>query len=88
MFASTLVMMTETTLLTMEASRVIALRMQVFMLGGPGALQEADLMIDEKARAFKKALIDLSNGVPQSNVRSDIRSVVQANIRRLAAPTA
>jgi hypothetical protein len=47
-------MMTESTLLTMEASRVIALRMQVFMLGGAGALQEADLMVKEKTTAFKR----------------------------------
>lgn len=88
MFVSTLVMLTETTLLTMEASRVIALRMQLFMLGGAGALQEADLMVKEKTTAFNKAMVDLSNGVPQSSVRSDIRTVVQANIRRLAAPSA
>jgi hypothetical protein len=77
-------MMTESTLLTMEASRVIALRMQVFMLGGAGALQEADLMVKEKTTAFNKAMVDLSNGVPQSSVKKAV-SLSQLKLRSTLA---
>lgn len=83
MYASIFVMMIETALMSVEASRVIALRMQVFANGGAEAWHEADLMIHEKTLAFNKALDDLRNGSSQSSVRSDIRAVVQANIRRL-----
>jgi len=85
MYASIFVMMTETAFLSIEASRVIALRMQVFANGGAEAWHEADLMIHEKTQAFNTALVDLRNGSSQSSVRSDIPSVVQANIRRLVA---
>jgi len=83
MYASIFVMMTETAFLSIEASRVIALRMLVFANGGAEAWHEVVLMIHEKTQAFNKALDDLRNGSSQSSVRSDIRAVVQANIRRL-----
>lgn len=86
MFASPFVMMTETALLSMEASRVIALRMQIFMLGGVAAMEEAELMFEEKTKAFGKAFADLSGGASQSDVRAEIRAVVQSNIQRLTAP--
>jgi hypothetical protein len=83
--ASTFVTMTELTLLSMEASRVVALRMQVLMLGGVAALDEAELMISEKTSAFQKAFVDLSGGASQTDVCSDLRTVVQGNIQRLSA---
>jgi hypothetical protein len=41
---------------TIEASGVIALRMQIISHGGPAAQTEAELMVTEKMRAFAQAL--------------------------------
>lgn len=86
MFASPFVIMMETALLSMEACRVIALRTQVLMLGGVAALDEAELMVGEKNKAFLKAFVDLSCGGSHSDVRAEIRTIVQGNIARLTAP--
>lgn len=85
MLASTIVAMSELTLLAIEANRVIALRMRVLMLGGVAAMTEAELMVREKQIAVQKAISDLSGGASQAAVRSDIRSVVQGNIVRLSS---
>jgi hypothetical protein len=87
MLASTMVAMTEMTLLGLEARRVIALRMQVLMLGGVNALSAADLMVNERKAACRKASSDLSAGASHAGVRSDLRPLVQGNIARLTAPT-
>ncbi|WNV12791.1 hypothetical protein [Tardiphaga sp. 709] len=87
MFASPLVGMTEAPLLTLEASRVVALRMQVLMLGGTAAWDEADLMVREKTVAFSQAFLDLAGGPSQSAVYSDLRAVVRDNYDRLSAPS-
>jgi hypothetical protein len=84
MLASTLVAMTEASLLSLEASRVVALRMQVMMLGGKAAWNEADLMLREKAEAFGQAFIDLSTGSSQASVYSNLRAVVKHNYERLS----
>lgn len=55
MFAESLVAMTEVSLLSLEASCVIAMRMRVIMLGGADARTEAELMIREKLIAFSRA---------------------------------
>lgn len=85
MFVSTLVAMTEATLLTLEASRVIGLRMQVLMLGGTAAWDEADLMVREKTKAFSQAYFDLAGGSSRSAVYSDLRAVVKDNYDRLSS---
>jgi hypothetical protein len=85
MFSSTYAAMTEASLLSLEASRVVALRMQVMMLGGTAAWNEADLMVREKTKAFGQAFIDLSTGSSQASVCSDLRAVVKDNYERLSA---
>lgn len=85
MLASTFVAFTEASLLSLEASRVVALRMQVMMLGGTAAWNEADLMVREKTKAFGRAFIDLSTGSSQASVCSDLRAVVKDNFERLSA---
>jgi hypothetical protein len=87
MFASPLVAMTEATLLTLEASRVVALRMQVLMLGGTAAWDEADLMVREKTTAFSQAFFDLAGGSSHSAICSDLRAVVKDNYDRLSSPS-
>ena len=84
MFASTLVAMTEASLLGFEASPVVALRMQVFMLGGTAAWNEADLMVREKTKAFSQAFRDLAAGSSRSDVYSDLRAIVKENYDRLS----
>jgi len=84
MFVTSLVAMTEASLLGFEASRVVALRMQVFMLGGTAAWDEADLMVSEKTRAFSQAFLDLAAGSTRSAVCSDLRTIVKENYDRLS----
>lgn len=76
--------MTEASLLGFEASRVVALRMQVFMLGGSAAWDEADLMVREKTKAFGQAFLDLAAGSSQSAVCADLRAIVKENHDRLS----
>jgi hypothetical protein len=87
MFATSLVAMTEASLLGVEASRVVALRMQVFMLGGAAAWDEADLMVREKTQAFSAAFFDLAAGSSRSDVYSDLRAIVKENYDRLSTRT-
>jgi hypothetical protein len=59
MFASTVVAMTEASLLSVEASRIAALHLQVLLLGGAAAWDQADLMAREKAQTLSQTFLDL-----------------------------
>jgi hypothetical protein len=81
--ASFLTMGTELAMLGVEAQMVIGQRMAMFMLGGPKARKEAQLMVTEKVKAAGEAAVTIAmGGTPQKVVRS-YRRKVQANHRRL-----
>lgn len=68
-----------------QSNRVIALRMNKFAAEGMGASTEARDMIAEKMEAFSSAAMKLATGTFPHVVMSDLREVVDANVRRLTA---
>ena len=81
--ASMLTMGTELAMLGVEAQMVIGQRMAMFMLGGPKARKEAQLMVPEKVKAAGEAAVTLANGGSPHKVVRTYRRKVQANHRRL-----
>lgn len=74
---------TELAMLGVEAQMVIGQRMTMFMLGGPRARREAQLMVTEKVKAAGEAAVTIAlGGTPRKVVRG-YRRKVQANYRRL-----
>jgi hypothetical protein len=77
----------ENTLSTIEASGVIALRVQMISQGGPAAQVEAELMVTEKMRAFTQAATDIAHGASPAEVCEGFRSAIRANYNRLSIAT-
>lgn len=81
--ASLLGLGTDLAMLGVEAQMVIGKQMAMFMLGGPQARKEAQLMVTEKVKAAGEAAMTFAmGGTPRKVVRS-YRREVQANHRRL-----
>lgn len=81
--ASLLAMGAEVAMLGVEAQMVIGQRMAMFMLGGPKARKEAQLMVTEKVKAAGEAALTLATGGTPRKVVRGYRRKVQANRRRL-----
>ena len=82
--ASLLAMGTELAMLGVEAQMVIGQRMALFMLGGPKARKEAQLMVTEKVKAAGEAAATIALGGTPEKVVRQYRRKVQANHRRLS----
>lgn len=78
-----LAMGTELAMLGVEAQMVIGQRMAMFMLGGPKARKEAQLMVTEKVKAAGEAAMTIAMGGTPRKVVRGYRRKVQANHRRL-----
>jgi hypothetical protein len=85
MFASLFVAGWECALLSLEASNVIGMRLEMLAKGDNRAFQEAELMVSEKLEALTQASADLIAGVSSSVIRANYRAVIQANEVRLRA---
>ena len=77
--------MTQSTLLALEAQRVMALRMAAIAAGGSRAQAEIQHMILEKVVASMRAGAMLTMGEPTTSVLRHYRMRVRANERRLLA---
>jgi hypothetical protein len=75
-------------LLGLEAQRVMALRMAAFAAGGTRAQAEYQRMILEKLTASMRVGAMLTMGKPAASVVRHVRSRVRANERRLLARVA
>jgi hypothetical protein len=73
----------ETALMTIEASNVISLRLQMLCRGDLAAAREAELMLSEKLAAFTRAGTEVLCGISADVTRNNLRSVIQANEARL-----
>lgn len=71
-------------MLSIEAQRVIGLRMMKFAMGGRGARTEATLMVSEKMTATVAAATTLASGGSGEKVLKQTRKRVRANSRRLS----
>lgn len=76
----------EASLLAVEASGVVGLRLAMLAAGGEAAHAESLLMISEKVAAGLEASETLIRGGSASTVISRYREHVQSNARRLARP--
>lgn len=74
----------ETMMMSVEASRVISLRMAM-MLQGDASLNEMQLMVSEKVEAFSRAATDMACGISYSAVCNNFRTAIAANETRLLA---
>jgi hypothetical protein len=68
---------------TVEASNVIAMRLQIISKGNTQGQRESELMLSEKVKAFAQAQTDMMAGVSSSIIRNNIRAVIRANEERL-----
>lgn len=84
MFPTWMRLMFESSLLGLEAQRVIALRMMALAGGGSRAQAEAQRMITEKLFALIRGGSMLTAGKPPTSVVRHYRSRVRANERRLS----
>ncbi len=75
----------QSSLLALEAQRVIALRMAAIATGGTRAQAEIQRMVLEKVVASMRAGAMLSMGKPTASIVRHYRSRVRANERRLLA---
>lgn len=75
----------QSSLLALEAQRVIALRMAAVATGGSRAHSELQGMISEKIIASIQAGAMLTMGKPATSIVRHVRSRVRANERRLLA---
>jgi hypothetical protein len=75
----------QSTLLALEAQRVIALRIAAIATGGSHAQAELQRMVVEKVVASMRAGAMLSMGRPTASIVRHYRSRVRANERRLLA---
>jgi hypothetical protein len=85
MFVTWIRFVTQSTLLALEAQRVIALRMAALATGGTRAQAELQRMVVEKVAASMRAGAMLSMGKPTASIVRHYRSRVRANERRLLA---
>jgi hypothetical protein len=83
MLATWIRFMAQSTLLALEAQRVIALRMAAIATGGTRAQAEIQRMVLEKVVASMRAGAMLSMGKPTASIVRHYRSTVRANERRL-----
>jgi hypothetical protein len=84
MFLSLFVSTIENTLMTLEASNVISMRLQMFCKGDAQALRESELMVSEKMNAFTRAGFDIMAGASNAMIRNNFRAAIQANEARLS----
>lgn len=77
--------MAQSTLLALEAQRVIALRMAAIAAGGTRPQAEIQRMVLEKVVASMRAGAMLSMRKPTASIVRRYRSTVRANERRLLA---
>jgi hypothetical protein len=70
-------------MLALEANDVVALRTLKLMLGGTGALQEAELMVREKMDAAFEATVSLMAGASGNEIVHRYRQRVAGNAERL-----
>ena len=70
-------------MLTLDAQRVIGLRLAKLGAGGPMAAAEASLMVNEKIAAALEAGATVAMGGSAHQVVRGYRKKVSANIRRL-----
>jgi hypothetical protein len=85
MFLSLFVSSIENSLMALEASNVIAMRLQMFCKGDSQALRESELMLFEKIDAFTRAGFDIAAGASNTMIRKIFRAAIQANEARLSA---
>jgi hypothetical protein len=85
MFGTWLRFLTQSTLLALEAQRVMSLRMAAIAMGGSRAQAEIQRMIVEKFVASMSAGAMLTMGKPTMSIVRHYRSRVRANERRLLA---
>ena len=85
MFLSLFVSGIESALMTIEASNVISMRLQMFCKGDAQALRESELMLSEKVEAFARAGSDIMAGASNSMIRDNFRTAIRANEARLIA---
>lgn len=71
-------------MLAMEASEVIALRLQKFVSFGADAEQEANLMVNEKIAAAFEATMSMLSGATPVAIIERYREHVAANAKRLS----
>jgi hypothetical protein len=74
----------QATMLSLEAQRVIALRMVKFASGGPGAQAEASRMMTEKIAESMAVAATLLRGGTGEAVVAQVRRRVRSNSRRLS----
>ncbi|MEA2840558.1 MAG: hypothetical protein QOF41_1888 [Methylobacteriaceae bacterium] len=72
------------TMLAIESTRVIGLRMTKIAGGGTAALDETQLMVGEKIRAGVEAMETLISGGTTAAVLSRYHEHVSANVGRLS----
>jgi hypothetical protein len=82
MLESWMRLVSNSTLLTLEAQSVIGLRLAQIAMG-QGTPNEAQLMVTEKMLAFMDAATTVAAGGSAHTVVEDYRRRVQANARRL-----
>jgi hypothetical protein len=75
----------ECALMTLEATNVVAMRVQMIAKGDLAGQREAELMVSEKIEAFAQAGTDILAGVSNAVVLNNFRAVIQANELRLSA---
>jgi hypothetical protein len=73
-------------MLSLEANRVVALRLLKLMRGGKAARREANLMISEKVAAAIRANASLFAGASPEQVVGIYRRRVARNAKRLSKP--
>ena len=73
------------TMLAIESSNVVGLRMMRMAFGGQDARREAELMVSEKVDALVEAAGSLCGGATPAMVVDRYREHVAANASRLAA---
>jgi hypothetical protein len=74
----------DATLLTLEAQRVVALRLAALASGGVNAQVEAQRMVTEKMFAAMRAWAMMWSGHSPTRIVHHYRSRVRANERRLS----
>ena len=84
MFFRLLVSSVEYALVTLEATRVINMRLQTNE-GGDHGPQAAGLIISEKIRESAQAQADALNDMSDAVICANLRSIIQANEIGLAA---
>jgi hypothetical protein len=74
----------DATMLSIEAQRVVALRMMKLAMGGKRARAEANRMVTEKVFASMTAAATLMGGGSGDAVVAQVRRRVRSNSRRLS----